>query len=172
MKKEKHILKSMTDRVVDILNNRCKTTNDHGSKFVSRGYDFDDCLKYLEFLKKPLTLGIFVATDKEGNILQEPEYYGDFLLPTEEYVNIISVHSNEWHAACEQFEEALEAVLFKNINIREYNEYVDVTLPNGNKFTYVKTHNRFMYNYDKTIEYLVGRDVELTESGARQAGLI
>ena len=35
----------------------------------------DECLLYANFLKQPLTLGMFIPCDENGNVLEDPEFH-------------------------------------------------------------------------------------------------
>ena len=60
----------------------------------------DSIFNYAKFLKQPLTLGMFMPCDEEGNVLKEPyEVYDD---ETEEFIDYMV-----------DFHEAKDKVLFK-----------------------------------------------------------
>ena len=40
---------------------------------------FNRMFKYANFLKRPLELGMFIPCDKDGNVLEKPQYYLDIL---------------------------------------------------------------------------------------------
>lgn len=69
--------------------------------------EIDICVKYAKFLKQPLTLGIFVTCDENGNVLNEPERWNDYLKAPESFDG-----NKEW-GELYQYEIAKEKVLFK-----------------------------------------------------------
>ena len=40
---------------------------------------YNKCINYANFLKQPLTLGMFIPCDLDGNVLEEPFNYEYFL---------------------------------------------------------------------------------------------
>lgn len=64
---------------------------------------------YINFLKTPLTLGMFIPTDSNGDIVEEPSAYSEFCTSTAFEVNDWNpVVSNE----CSVFRDAQERVIF------------------------------------------------------------
>lgn len=50
-----------------------RKNSDTANSFRSR------CCKYANFLNQPLTLGMFVPCDLEGNVLEEPKGFSEFM---------------------------------------------------------------------------------------------
>lgn len=100
---------------------------------------------YAKFLKQPLTLGMFVPCDLEGNVLEE---YHDL-----ENKNIL-------------YEDAKKRVLIKGFIHDEYDQVVnngfELFVETGH-FS-VENHNGAGYGIAKTIDDLVGNDFELTQN--------
>ena len=70
---------------------------------------YKDNLSYARFLTTQLSIGIFIPTDKEGNVLEKPK---DRCL---DYDNITT---DEFILIQEQYEEALEKVLFHGVEMK------------------------------------------------------
>lgn len=108
---------------------------------------------YAEFLKHPLTLGMFLPVDKNGNILKEPKtiVFQDANFDIDE-VNI--------------YQEAKEKVLFKYCTVKEikdkYTSYHVV---------YYKSHQIWVSWTNRNIEDMIKNNLELTESALKQIGL-
>jgi len=78
-----------------------------------------DCIlrmvRYAQFLKKPLTLGMFVPCDLEGNVLEEPtpkmwEHYNSYLM------NLVDFTADNYIVSqVEKWKQAKERVLFKDV---------------------------------------------------------
>lgn len=89
-----------------------------------KDYETDDSrvlnqiLRYAEFLKQPLTLGMFVPCDEEGNVLEKPNYKQyDFSNDEEKlYKNDLAY-----------FESAKEKVFFEGFEIGKEREYPKVS---------------------------------------------
>ena len=83
----------MTDYV---LEQQAKITSSN-----EKPYDFYlNVTKYANFLKQPLTLSMFIPTDSEGNVLEEPVIDTEYLSSFEPYERDL-------------YKEAQEKVLFK-----------------------------------------------------------
>ena len=63
---------SMTDFVLEIQS-EIGTADYQVVAWQTKIHGYDRILKYAHFLKQPLTLGMFVPCDVEGNVLEEPE---------------------------------------------------------------------------------------------------
>lgn len=115
--------------------------------------NFRKCQVYSDFLKQPLTLGMFVPCDFEGNPLKEPrdlKRYNDMFLRNEQV-------KSDWMAECLFYEQAKERVLFE---VKKDGKY------------YVAGHNILVFlksGYD--IEYLTTWTPNLTPTAIKQIGL-
>lgn len=126
---------SMTDFVLNFKGN---TAISH------KAFEFARKSKnYANFLKQPLTLGMFVPCDQEGNVLRYPISKGGSFINAE---------------LC-AYEKAEEKVLFKGFKWKE-----DYAL-NENKDVYVD-EEWVLLNIN--VESLVEFDLELTESAIKQ----
>ena len=79
--------------------------------YVLEQYKINQCdedyifnvLKYANFLKQPVTLGMFVPCDENGNVLEEPKFY----------------FHHEYKVALEKYQKAKEKVLFNGFKIKD-----------------------------------------------------
>lgn len=102
-------------------------------------------IRYAQFLKQPLTLGMFVPTDEKGNIV--------------EYKKMTVDGCPIWDGGS-QWQKAKQKVLFKGF----YVEFNTVKSPQGGHLDVGNLQN-------KTIETIIGAELELTESAIKQIGL-
>lgn len=70
-------------------------------------HSYYNMVNYAKFLSMPLTLGMFVPTDENNNVLQEPNNHGAF------YAGMSSKDFNYNVMDCEQYSEALSNVIFE-----------------------------------------------------------
>ena len=108
-------------------------------------------------VKRKLELGYFIATDKEGNVLEEPEHYKSFLK--------VRRTNKAINDECKQYQEAKERVLFKGFTY-EYlsdSELYIKCLEFG--IFYDIANDKFTYSGDESdleiIQDLIGLDIEL-----------
>ncbi len=130
--------------------------------------------KYAEFLRQPLTLGMFVPCDEDGNILKEitepnkSDYWSDndTVFSAELYRNNLEEFK--------KYQKAKEKVLFEGFC---YKFNIDA---NGKKWEYVKNEFPHVFSFDQlksnTVESLLTRFkeeymIELTPSALKQIGL-
>jgi len=128
-------------------------------------FHFCRCIDYANFLKQPLTLGMFVPCDDGGNVLKEINYAEG--ISTEDivtkdgdtyYCNGVGYDSLEYSSILLQ---AKERVLFENFELDEY----------GNLFYGL---DGLISNWkDKPIEQLLHKDLDitLTPTAIKQIGL-
>jgi len=142
--------------------------------FDNKCQAFDRILDYANFLKCPITLGQFVPTDLEGNVLIEPKKYVPISTNPSEELRIDA--ENEYNYEFQKYKEALERVLFEGFEIIEYPE------ANENEVTKViKFKNTYAFHFKngewnlgiglKTIECLINRSLTLTDSISKEFGL-
>lgn len=142
-------LESMTDFV---LNKNIQDTIDKDAAEIYQSY--------ARFLKQPLTLGMFVPSSDEGNVLEEPRNFdGKF----KDYQKVLNTYL-----------EAKEKVLFKGFIVEDIGLDSIAIRKNGwiivrlSKAIGAKWENKNAY---PNIESLIGFDIELTESAIKQIGL-
>lgn len=61
---------------------------------------FERCVFYAKFLKQPLTLGMFVPCDLDGNVLEEP-------------LHIELYEGDNYDSDCKKYQQAKERIIFK-----------------------------------------------------------
>lgn len=130
---------------------------------------------YAQFLKQPLTLGMFVPCDADGNVLEKPKDFNDFLFnsdtstPTKDYYVIHGKHINEYY-------QAKERILFEGFEIKDYPDVISFYTSWG-YFDWDKEFLHFIdieNNYSttiETVENLLKYRLELTESAKKQIGI-
>lgn len=118
---------------------------------------FGKILNYSDFLKQPLTLEMFVPVSIHGNVLNEPVNYSAYQF------GMSGKDFNFNFVDCQEYQEAKERVLFEGF---EYDKM-------GFAYSTTQSDCGFDEEYmeNKTIEYLVKYNLELTESAKRQLGL-
>ena len=117
--------------------------------------------KYANFLKQPLTLGMFVPCGEAGNVLQEP----DASKFTMDNVNSFDI----FRELTAYYRAAKERVLFEgfyvsfNMVVSEY-----ITISHGNGFGL--DYNKFYSYFDdyNTIEDLTSYGLTLTQTAIKQ----
>lgn len=117
------------------------------------GETYLQMVRYAKFLKTPLNKGMFVPCDLEGNVLEEPNI--------SEYKSTPFCESGECKAYFEELnkhQQAKERVLFDGYEVL-HNAIVQIC--GGGYLDESKLKG-------KTIESLVGTNLELTESAIKQ----
>ena len=117
---------------------------------------------YAKFLKQPLQLCFFVPCDENGNVLEEPKRWNDYLQFPDSFDG-----NKEW-GELYNYELAKERVLFKGFEARMFGwkKLYYVKLGDNKNSIYTFPNLR---NY--TIENLVGLEVGLIENAIKQIGL-
>lgn len=115
-------------------------------------------LKYVNFLKQPLTLGMFVPCDLDGNVLKEPILTYPFSTPR-------PIDERNFERREKEYQQAQERVLFKGLSCR----YID----KGNGWHLVKYENGSniwaSYDVHETIDTLLRFEcLELTPNAIKQ----
>lgn len=121
-------------------------------------------LNYAKFLQQPLILGMFVPCDEKGNALEEPtqEKYGwhSATSPEEESGWMYEEGEAKYYEALEQWNKAKEKVLFEGY----FKEFNAIRSPEGG-YLHVEGLK------GKTIETIIGSNLELTPSALKSIGL-
>lgn len=133
---------------------------------------YDKIVNYANFLKQPLTLGMFVPCYENGNVLKES------ILGREPYSND-EEDFKRWERDYKKYNEAKEKVLFKDVKIGSYrNDMFHFTglgksylIING--FIYDDNQNSSPQKTEDKIEDLLqwNENLGLTESAIKQIGL-
>jgi len=135
---------SMTDYVEIIL-------KEHLDRDMSEHRLVELLGNYKDFLKTPLTLGMFVPCDEDGNVLEEPpsgkENYKDH---------------NDWCGQYDNYQQAKGRVIFEGCIYNTQWHY----------FTIVKTNDIFsLHVLNNIIEDLMDYKLTLTPAKAKELGL-
>ena len=109
-----------------------------------RGAMLDEIAEYSTFLQKPLTLGMFIPCDEDGNVLEEPTKHHD-----NTSVSHKGAITDEWKSWHREYQQAKEHVLFE-INLEGLS---------GIK------HN---IKQNRTVEYLTPFNLTLTPNALKQ----
>ena len=106
-------------------------------------------LNYANLLKQPLTLGMFVPCDDDGNVLEEP--YKDMW---DNFINSHFGHFNESYTYCFNYQIAKSKVLFNGFS------YINEVLINNKNHCSINK-----YDLNKlSIELLIFYDLDCTVS--------
>lgn len=117
---------------------------------------------YANFLEQPLTLGMLVPCDEDGNVLEEPKFW------REKYND--DIPKNEFDL-CTKYHEAKEKVLFEGFSI-ESEKFFGVcfydVVRNKDTYVFVKDKDWEKLNDYNTIENLVLYNLPLTLNAIKQ----
>lgn len=105
---------------------------------------------YANFLKQPLILGMFIPTDENGNVLEEPD-----LSLYEDYEN-----RNEYDKQYQQYQQAKYRVIFEGFELIN-----DELINNGILFWVGK------FDGNETIENCIASNLTITETAVKKYGL-
>lgn len=149
---------------------------DYSDYLNQTGYTNDTCwekhLNYVSFLKQPLTLGMFVPCDLDGNVLEEPNHL-DYKTKNSwnELVFKSDFSCNNYHQAYDEYQEAKDRVLFVGFNLKYSDKFV-TTVSNEKLWFNFKITNVFVNDRVVCIiEDLVKYNLELTPTAQKQIGL-
>jgi hypothetical protein len=106
---------------------------------------------YAKFLSTPLSLGMFIPTDEDGNVLEEPEYWKNFLDYSDRSVVGLKQEIYDYY-------DAKERVLFEGFEICKVNNEMAFRV-NGRGLILLSEH--------KTIEDLIKYNLTLTENALK-----
>ena len=131
---------------------------------------FEKIVNYAKFLKQPLKLEMFVPCDEEGNVLEEPKRWKDYLQYPDSFDG-----NKEWDELYD-YQQAKEKVLFEGFELVRFidKENPCYVVSNGeNEVTFHIGLYNFSkgVNFAKTIEDLIHIQPILTESAIKQIGL-
>lgn len=121
---------------------------------------------YAKLLPTPLTLGMFVPVDDDGNVLEEPEYYDKWLTPNK--FSYTGLEFDSWKECCSIYKKALSNVLFDGFEITDESEGKSELWRLSNEDGFCLLFSNF---YDrtkslnlKTIEDLIPFKLKLTDN--------
>jgi hypothetical protein len=104
-------------------------------------------INYSTFITQPLTKGMFIPCDEEGNVLEEP-VKEDYYVPMGEA---------EYHRALKQYQQAKDRALFEVFDVRENKHGVTMIT--------IKNKGQFPLQKFKTIEDAINAGVKLKLKG-------
>jgi hypothetical protein len=125
--------------------------------------------EYDDFLIQPLTLGMFVACDEDGNVLEEPLNYSAF------YAGMSSQDFNFNVMDCVNYKDALGKVLFDGFEIITPSDKCHIIFCKENIECQFLLNPDFSFNVRAfqpiNIEDLVKYNLTLTDNAIKQLGL-
>ncbi len=137
----------------------------------------DSIIKYAQFLKQPLQLGMFVPCDLEGDVLEEP----DFFIGKYDDNGYGDVDKRKYKEDLKEHQEARERCLFDGFEVNEDEDnFIYITFlfnKNNCKLIFDKESNSFLIDtpvfdeYVEKIEDLIKYNLELTKTAQKQIGL-
>lgn len=155
-------LQSMTDFVLGAW----RSTSEIQSSAEHNTEQLRHIINYAKLLRTPLTLGMFVPCDEEGNVLEEPKF------PTGErraYDGLAELYDFQLR----DYNEAKERILFEGFTIEEsmYEGIYTLFLNDTYFDTWDLIQNMFVKRRDYTVEDLVCSNLTLTKSAIKKLGL-
>ena len=145
---------SMTSFVLEI-ENMVKQTESEMSKDLFR------LAQYAKFIDTPLKLENFIVCDEEGNVLEEPKRWKDYLQYPDSFDG-----NKEWDELYD-YQQAKEKVLFEGIEFIT-NGGVNFLTIKEDTFAFFDFNIKFK---NLTIEDLIQYNLQLTETAVKQIGL-
>jgi len=120
---------------------------------------YDKVINYAKFLCQPITLGMFIPVDENGNVLEEPRMIERSIGFDEKDVF--------WDVdEVEIYRKAKEKVLFEGVKIKHRENYFILDDKDGTWIRVIKNNTSL-----KVEDLLKMSSVELTPSGLKQIGL-
>lgn len=119
---------------------------------------YENIIKYAEFIRKPLTLGMFVPCDADGDVFIKPNEL-EYQLANEEHM------ASKW--VVNAYQEAKEKVLFKGFEWDFNDKSVNMAMKSGIWIFGVEDIENTNVESFGGIE----NEIELTESAIKQIGL-
>lgn len=107
---------------------------------------------HAKFLQQTPTLGMFVPCDEEGNVLEEPEKYNDWLKFKNKYE-----YGEFYTKKCKQYQQAQQRVIFEGWELAKKEEGSIKIVNKEKERIYFFNDGTIIYNNKiiKTIEDLV-----------------
>ena len=138
---------SMTDFVLEIQS-EIGTADYQVVAWQTKIHGYDRILKYAHFLKQPLTLGMFVPCDVEGNVLEETEW------------KQFEGKYNDSEIILNKHKEAQSKVIFEGFSA-DYSSIPLIIIRSFNSFAFLP---EYLKNNYKTIEDLIPYNLDLVIS--------
>lgn len=118
---------------------------------------FHKTVAYAKILSTPLTLGMFIPVDEDGNVLEEPN--------RDLYKDIDGVYDERhWEINNKIYQKALSNILFEGfeVDFEEgcVNPFIDYSYP----IAYLSEDGKWVLNNFKTIEDLIPYKLKLTDN--------
>ena len=160
---------SMTDFVINESTNKQVSKNFSGFTDIvnNKKLSYDNIISYANFLKQPLTLGMFVPCDENGNVLSE------------KYSAKEDAENKSFTKLSNEYQQAKERCLFEGFKVMSqdlYDNYFELEL-HGKDFWITFVNNECQIEEDfeiENIEHLLMNsleDLELTQTTIKQIGL-
>lgn len=127
-------------------------------EITKNGTNFILCHKYAKFLSQPLTLGMFVPCDLDGNVLEK----------TEHIRKIGSEDKFDRHS--DKYEQAKARVLFEGFEMHRNGKYVVDVLDNPIYFNVGFGWTLYGGGKYTNVESLMSRNITLTQQAIKQIG--
>lgn len=118
----------------------------------------DNVMNYANFLKKPLTKGMFIPCDLEGNVLEYNKNHYEEFCDKEAVCRVFSEKEVE-------YEQAKERVLFAEFEFSRENDHY-VFLKREGIYTHLISKI-----YKETVQDMAKYDFKLTATAIKQLGL-
>jgi hypothetical protein len=138
---------NMTDFVLEQ-----ETKFNQWEKTFDSSTSFWKCIKYANFLKQPLKLEMFVPVDEDGNFLEEPEQFKEWI-KSDHYFNASESVTHE----CRMYKKAKEKVLFLRFDGSDFDSSL------------AKVYLDCYFNIEQLSNEV--KDQVLTENAIKQLGL-
>lgn len=136
---------------------------------VQEEYSFEESTlkliyNYGKFLKQPLTLGMFVPCDLDGNLLEEPQAYRT------------QICFDEWDMVydekeCKEYQEAKERVLFEGFEIKQFQTGTKYLELKDGDILCTNQFGNFKFRKYQITEDLIKYELVLTPTAKKQIGL-
>lgn len=134
-----------------------------GNEIIDKGIFYNKCRDYANFLKQPLTLGMFVPCDEGGNVLEQP-------------CDVMNTDGCR-DCACRVYKKSKEKVLFENVEKYRFTSLSgEGVVQFGTRVNFIfkpliETRNGIVKVFVNDINGLTDYDLELTQNAIKQLGL-
>lgn len=141
------------------------------NQWASRVSRYNKTMSYAKFIKQPLELWMFVPCDKDGNVLEEPEYFK---------IENSNLQTISWSDYVEEYQQAKERCLFDGFEFTKSQKFsMENKIKNSVHWytqerlylTAKKADGYHAYYQLFTVEDLIQCDLQLTQTAINQIGL-